>query len=248
MHLTAKRPEDFTPVAQRSGYVMVPPIPGWILQIQSNMAATLNLDWCLALADDLAQELGLRLTKNQWIDRMDGWLKQAKPDRLLYHPYISEAGERGPFLDTAACASFIGLKARHRYPDLLRSVVESLGLSARHCYSAMGRIPEEIALTGGAARADALCRIFGACLGAGLRRTTLEEAGAAGVAMMAAVAIKSAPDMPTILRDWIGPTLGSLEPPDPELTTHYSRLYPAYCESVQALMPVWKSLEEETLA
>ena len=77
---------------------------------------------------------------------------------MLYHPYISEAGERGPFVNANARAGFIGLSSGHRFPDLLRAVVEGLGLAARDCYAAMGALPSELRLTGGAARSRVAAR------------------------------------------------------------------------------------------
>ncbi len=63
MHMVAKPAEDFMPVGARSGYVMPLPIPGWVAQIQSNMAATLNLDWVFALAGEMARDFGHRPTE-----------------------------------------------------------------------------------------------------------------------------------------------------------------------------------------
>ena len=56
------------------------------------------------------------------------WLAASRPGAILYHPYISEAGERGPFVNPDARAGFIGLSSGHRFPDLLRAVVEGLGM------------------------------------------------------------------------------------------------------------------------
>ncbi len=39
--------------AERTGYVICLPVPDLVTQVQTNMAATLNLDWALALAADL---------------------------------------------------------------------------------------------------------------------------------------------------------------------------------------------------
>ncbi len=49
-------------------------------------------------------------------------------------------------------AGFIGLSSRDRFPELVRSVVEGLGMATRDCYAAMGEMPAELRITGGAAR------------------------------------------------------------------------------------------------
>ncbi len=139
--------------AEGTGYVIALPIPGMSAQVQSNMAATLNIDWMLNLACDLAADFGLAVTHADGVKRIDGWLASGRPGALLYHPYISDAGERGPFVNPNARADFIGLTSESRFPDLLLAVVEGLGMAARDCYAAMGgAMPAELRLT--AARRD----------------------------------------------------------------------------------------------
>ncbi|KMW56156.1 Erythritol kinase EryA [Candidatus Rhodobacter oscarellae] len=227
-----------------TGYIMPLPIPGMVAQIQSNMASTLNIDWLLNVAAGVLREFGHSVTEADLIDRIEGWLAASVPGQLLYHPYISEAGERGPFVDPAARASFIGLSTEHQFPDMVRAVVEGLGLAARDCYGAMGGTPQDIRLTGGAARSDALRRVFAAAVGASVRTSTREEAGAAGAAMMAAVAIGVYPDMEACIADWVSPRLGAPEAPDAALAAVYDRTYPAYRAARTALGPIWAALSK----
>lgn len=242
MHMRAQTAADAVLNDELTGYVMCLPLPGMIAMLQSNMAATLNIDWALALAGDLAASFGAPQDRASLIARIDGWMAESTPGALLYHPYISEAGERGPFVNAAARASLIGLSSRHRFPDIMRAVIEGLGLSARDCYAAMGDMPTELRLTGGAARSSALRRVLGAAVGAPTRVSSREEAGAAGAAMMAAVANGVYPDMAACIADWVTPALGPAEPADPDLTTLYARRYPAYRMARLALEPVWDGL------
>ncbi len=242
MHMRAQTAADAVLNTELTGYVMCLPLPGMIAMLQSNMAATLNIDWALALAGDLAASFGAPQDRASLIARIDGWMAESTPGALLYHPYISEAGERGPFVNAAARASLIGLSTRHRFPDVMRAVIEGLGLSARDCYAAMGDMPVELRLTGGAARSTALRRVLGAAVGAPTRVSSREEAGAAGAAMMAAVANGVYPDMAACIADWVTPALGSAEPADPDLTALYARRYPAYRMARLALEPVWDGL------
>ena len=118
---------------------------------------------------------------------LDERILAARPAAALYHPYISPAGERGPFIDSRARASFAGLDHDAGYHDLVRAVYEGLALAARDCYASMGPIPDEIRLGGGAARSSALRRIMASVLNRPIRVVDRPEAGAAGAAMMAAV-------------------------------------------------------------
>ncbi len=234
--------------AEGTGYIMALPVPGMVTQMQTNMAATLNLDWILRVAADLIGEGGTVPSHSEMVSRIDGWMAASRPGALLYHPYISEAGERGPFVNASARAGFVGLSAGHRYPDLLRGVIEGLGMAARDCYAAMGALPRELRLTGGAARSKALGGVLAAATGASVRVSAREEAGAAGAAMMAAVAVGVYPDMNACIAEWVTPLLGAGEAPDPALVPVYDRTFPAYREARRALEPIWDMLasREET--
>ncbi len=243
MHMRATTPDAVRLGTDATGYVMCLPIPGMVAQMQSNMAATLNLDWILALAADLAADLGRSATRADLLGRVDGWVARGAPGALVYHPYISEAGERGPFVDNAARASLIGLNTGHRFPDLVRAVVEGLGMAARDCYAAMGPVPDEIRVSGGAARSAALRGILAAALDRPVRASLREEAGAAGAAMIAAVAIGAFPDMERCIAAWVTPALGAPEPPDPGLAAQYAALFPSYLAARRALAPVWDAMD-----
>ena len=242
MHMLAKSVEDVVLNADATGYVMVLPLPGKVAQIHTNMASTLNIDWILKLATDLAADLDQTVSKADLLTRIDGWLAVTKPGSLIYHPYISDAGERGPFVDPNARASFIGLNGSHRFPDLVRAVIEGLGLAARDCYTAMGVLPRELRLTGGAARSRGLRSIHAATIGAPTRISAREEAGAAGAAMMAAVANGHYADMDDCIAEWVTPLLGNSEPADPDLSATYAALYNNFFVSRRALSPVWEGL------
>ena len=242
VHMRAVRAEDVFLNAEGTGYVIALPLPGIVTQVQTNMAATLNLDWVLRLAADLIADPGQEMKPAALVPRIEGWLAESRPGAILYHPYISEAGERGPFVNARARAGFIGLSAGHRYPDLLRAVIEGLGMAMRDCYGAMGELPGELRLTGGAARSRALRGVLSAAVDAPVRVSAREEAGAAGAAMMAAVAIGAYPDMEACIAEWVTPLLGAAEAPDPALARTYEGLYPVYAAARRALVPVWNGL------
>ena len=81
-----------------------------------------------------------------------------------------------------------------------------------------------------------------AAIGAPTRVSSREEAGAAGAAMMAAVANGVYPDMAACIAEWVTPALGPAEAADPDLTALYARRYPAYRTARLALEPVWDGL------
>jgi erythritol kinase len=244
VHMRAARAEAVILSPERSGWTIPLPIPGFVVQAQSNMAATLNIDWALSLAADLMADMGVPVARADLIGRLEGWLEVSPPGAALYHPYISEAGERGPFVNDRARAGFIGLSAAHRFPDLIRAIVEGVGLAARDCYDAMGSSKSEVRLSGGAGRSPGLRAILAACLDAPVRMSLREEAGAAGAAMIAACAVGAFPDMHAAIARWVAPQLGPRQEPDARLARIYQDIFAAYALGRRALEPVWDRLAE----
>jgi erythritol kinase len=246
MHMRAMAVDDIVLNTEGTGYMVVLPIPGIVAPAQTNMAATLNLDWALRMAGDLMGEMGHTVSHAELVGRIEGWLAASRPGAILYHPYISEAGERGPFVNPDARGGFIGLNSGHRFPDLLRAVVEGLGMGTRDCYAAMGEMPAELRMTGGAARSRALRSVIAAAVGSPARVSSREEAGAAGAAMIAAVAIGVYEDVNACIAEWVTPLLGPAEAPDSALVDTYARMFPAYLNARLALEPVWNAMAERT--
>jgi erythritol kinase len=230
---------------ESTGYTMVFPVEGTYSQMQSNMAATLNIDWMLDLAIDVLRFQGINKSRVELLKDLDKHILDAPPAEILYHPYISHAGERGPFINANARASFLGLSSKHGYFEMLRSVYEGLSFAARDCYEAAGGVPEEVRLSGGAARSTALRKIMGAVLKTRFRTAERGEAGASGAAMMAAVNLGIYPSMATCLKDWVHPYLSEIEEYDATQAKVYDKLYPTYLEARKAYAPFWKSLNNQ---
>lgn len=225
-----------------SGYTMPFPVPGSVVQMQSNMAATINIDWITDRVREAAALFGTEVARKEALAVLDGRVLDGRPGAALYHPYILEAGERGPFVASDARAMLTGLSSRVGLLDLVRAVYEGLAFAARDCYAAMGHVPEEIRIAGGAARSRSFKRIMASVLGTPLRQSSREEAGAAGAAMMAACAIGLYPDMASCAAHWVTPTLGDTVRPDPELAALYDRLFPVYQATREAMPDVWREL------
>jgi erythritol kinase (D-erythritol 1-phosphate-forming) len=225
-----------------SGYTMPFPVPGTVARMHSNMAATLNIDWIVGIVGDALRLFGQTPDRREVLTALDARVLEAKPGAALFHPYIHEAGERGPFLDANARAQLTGLAVQAGLLEVVRAVYEGLALAARDCFAAIGHRPQEVRLGGGATRSRAFRVILSSALGVPLRESRRAEAGAAGAAMMAAVAIGAVPDLATACRAWVTPCLGDSVPPDPALAALYDRLFPAYLATREAMPPVWAKL------
>lgn len=232
---------------EKSGFTVTFPAPGMVAQMQSNMAATLNIDWLLDVARGVLSDEGVEKSRSELLNGMDEKLLAREPAKLLYHPYISWAGERGPFMNVAARAMFNGLDSTADYFDMMRSVFEGLAFAARDCYSAMGPIPKEIRISGGAARSQALRQILAGVLNAEIRSVSREECGAAGAAMIAAVQQKLYPDMGACATAWVEPYLGASTQPDLTLVNRYDKIFTQYVQAREVMSPVWSSLARARL-
>lgn len=228
---------------ERTGYTMAFPVPGMLAQMQSNMASTLNIDWLLDMGREVLASQGVERSRRDLIDGLDDRILERPGGQLLYHPYISQAGERGPFLDPAARAQFTGLEAGMGYADMMRAVFEGLSFAARDCYAAMGPLPRDIRLTGGGARSKALRLLFASALDAPVRSVLREEAGAAGAAMIAAVQQKIYPDMAACAAQWVDPALGPETKPDAALVRMFDTMFPIYKETRDRMRPIWRAVQ-----
>ncbi|MBY3595307.1 MULTISPECIES: FGGY-family carbohydrate kinase [Rhizobium] len=242
VHLRAKPVADVHLNREGTGYVIALPIPGTVTQVQTNMGSTINIDWLLDMAGYLMAEAGKPASHADLVARIDRWFFESQPGAVLYHPYISEAGERGPFVNAQARAGFSGLSVRHGFPDLVRAVVEGLALATRDCYAAMGDVPQELRVTGGAVRSSALRRSLSASVNAPIRLSRREETGAAGAAMMAAVAIGAYPTMDDCIAEWVTPLLGEAEQPVAAEAARFDLLFSAYADIRKAMPAAWQTL------
>ena len=225
--------------ADRTGYTMCFPGDSYA-QMQTNMAATLNIDWILGLARQILTEHGAVGAEADLLSGLDDRLEQTVPGKAMFHPYISSAGERGPFIDPAARASFTGLDQSTGWGDMVRAVFDGVVLAACDCYLAMQDIPRQIHITGGGAKSRCLRQWLASALDRPVVEIRQPEAGACGAAMMAAVRLGLHDDLTAATKAWIAPMLGETIRPDPKQRDSYRRVFFRYRESRKCLAPLWR--------
>lgn len=99
---------------------------------------------------------------------------------VLFLPYLSEAGERSPFLDPQACGSFHGFKLSHAQCDMARAVYEGVSYAIRECLGATGAAVKEMRVCGGGARSSLWCQVIANVTGVRVLRSSKSELGARG--------------------------------------------------------------------
>jgi len=226
----------------KSGYVMLLPIENTALQFQTNMSGMINMNWLMSFVNDIFRDFNIEFNEKNFLDKIDSWIEKTKPQKLIYHPYISEAGERGPFINSNAQASLLGLDSKHRFPEIVRCFIEGLCFAAKECYLAMGEIPQEIRLAGGGSQTDSIKKLFSNILKTNVRTSNRKEAGAAGAAMTGAMSIGIYNEWTKCIDEWVNPFLGELENFDRNYSDTYDKLFKTYLDSRSIIIPIWEQL------
>lgn len=229
-----------------AGYTIAMPAPGLRVRLVSHMAATLNIDWLLRLLGSAAELAGgAALPHAQMLERLDALVLSTAPAQAVYHPYIAQSGERGPFVDASARAQLSGFSATLGVAGLSRAVFEGIAMATRDCYTALGALPEEIRLSGGAARSLALRQMIASVTGRPVRVSNREECGAAGAAITAALSIDSHASIHQMLPQWVDAYLDeAVTLPDPGQTALYDQIYGQYRETAQRARAPWQALAD----
>jgi erythritol kinase len=245
-HMKASKINDITPnIKLKSGYVMLLPIDNLALQLQTSMSGTLNIDWLKLLLKDIFEEFDINFNNKDFTKKINEWLNRSIPGKIIYHPYISEAGERGPFVNNDAKASIIGLRWNDKFPEIIRSFVEGLCFAARECYNAIGEIPKEIRIVGGGFQSESIRNIFSSVLKVSVRQSNRLEAGATGAAIIGSMSIGLYDDWNSCMDDWINPYLGKVEKHDKELSIIYDKVYKNFLDSRNKIMPLWENINSK---
>jgi erythritol kinase len=242
MHMRLARGADEVRLNDaQTGYTMVFPVPGTFSQMQSNMAATLNIDWLVDRAGEILAAFGEQRpergalaprrprgrgpARHAPLPPLHLRRRRARPVRRLLGPRPVRRPDHHHRL------------LRHGARGLRGPLPRRARLLRRH-----GPDPDEVRITGGAARSPTLRHLLASVLGVPVRTTLREETGAAGAAMMAAVRLGFYPDMAACCAEWIDPFLGALEEPDPALARRYDALFPVYQSGHRAMPEVWRGL------
>ncbi|MBB3665157.1 sugar (pentulose or hexulose) kinase [Prauserella sediminis] len=203
---------------------------GAVLECLCPMSGTPNLDW--------VRDLLGRGGQSWEAVEAEARAVSAGAGGVLYLPYGAEAGERAPFADPHASASWLGLSTETTPGQLLRAVYEGIAFSLRECQEALG-VGGTLRLCGGAATSGLLCQILADITGCTIERASAAELGARGVAAHALAAITGTEVQAAAAR-----LLGELDVfrPDPGLRTAYETRFAAFVAVRDAIRPHWPDL------
>ncbi len=204
----------------------------WTYAVGSN-AGTPSLEWA---ADAIA---GV-----EDVDRLATVAAEAPVGSggVLYHPYLSNAGERGPFVDPNARAQFVGLGPDHDTEHLVRAVYEGLSLAVRDCVEHLPAEAGTVAASGGGARSELWCRLVADCLDRPVDVPAGSEQGAAGAAIVLGLALDVYDSLEGAVERFVA-TDRRYDPRSDAAST-YDSLYDLFVDVRQAAEPVWERRAE----
>lgn len=204
---------------------------GSVLECLCPMTGTPNLDWVRTV---LGREA------SGW-DEIEAAAREvpAGAGGVLYLPYAAEAGERAPFSDVHASASWLGLSARTTAAQLLRAVYEGVAFSLRECQEALG-VEGRIRLCGGAATSGLLCQILADVTSCTVERAQATELGARGVAALAHTAASPGLDLRAAAENLLGEV--DTFSPSPRTAALYDAQFRTFTDVRDAIRPHWPQL------
>jgi len=191
--------------------------PGRWLRALPAMVGTAALDWVLSLiGTDISQ--------------LEELLERGRSKGLAVLPYLSEAGERAPFLAPGARGRIYGLSLGTRPADLVLAMCEAIAYSARHCLETAG-LRGELTACGGGLASPRWAQIFADVLGQPVKVLAAQEIGARGAALAAASVVS-----PEVR---FAPPAGGVHLPRPEAVRRYADGYGQYLELVARARADW---------
>lgn len=198
------------------------------MNLQAAMNGTPNLDWAL-------NEVAL----TQDFDQIEAMIQDVPVGSggVIYHPYISAAGERAPFYDPHSRANFFGISAQTTRADLIHAVYEGMTLSIKDCLRGLDA-NAKVYLAGGGAKSAAWAQMIADALGVQTIISAGNEFGAKGAAMMAGIAGGVYAHFEEAKRACCFAEKTYL--PDPKKTERYEKLYEIYVEIRKAMTEPWQ--------
>lgn len=162
---------------------------------------------------------------------------------VLYLPYGAPGGERAPFRDPHASASWLGLSNDTTGDQALRAVYEGVAYSLAECVDLLG-LDGDLSVAGGGFAVDLLCQVLADATGRGVRRPVAAEVGARGAAALGLVAAGAQPDVQAAAAALPGPA--TTFQPNPDAADAHVAGRAAFTAARAALRPVWPKLSTHT--
>jgi erythritol kinase len=212
---------DYDPRGEPAGMFLATPRPDEYLRAMPAMVGTASIDWMCKLLGIGVEEIGPLLASGS---------PGAGGVRAL--PFLSNSGERAPFVDAAARAQFSGLSLESTRADVVRALCEAIAYAARHCFEAAG-LTGRLYACGGGVRSREWTQIFADVLARPIVIPSDPGVGARGAVLTAAEALGEPYDLDL----WAAHS--RLVECDPASVEAYERGYAEYQDSLATARTGW---------
>lgn len=226
-----------------AGMTVTHAVEGKWLRLMASLAGAPNLEWVIdTFGKDLYQTAEKEgLSVYEYIEKLIQQVPIGSRG-IIYHPYLLAGGERAPFVNPYARASFTGLSSGHTLADILRACYEGVAYAMLDCYSHMPLSVAKITVCGGGAKSGLWCQMFSDVLGKTIVTVKGEELGAKGAAMNNAVVQGFFKDYEQAVANTV--EADSFFEPDLNKTKEYSKFYNLYKHTYEALESSWRIREK----
>ena len=222
-----------------SGMTVFHAVSGKYLRLMASLAGTPNQDWVLnTLGGGLKQEAKEQGKKvYAYLDEVVSSVPIGARG-VMYHPYLLAGGERAPFTDPNARASFTGISVKNTLGDILRACFEGVAYAMLDCYLHMPLEVEQITLCGGGVKSSVWSQILADAVGKKVVTVKGEELGAKGTVIHNAVVQGIYKDYQQAIEETVAPE--KVYECNMENHGKYLKYYKLYKKTYENLMETWK--------
>ena len=219
------------------------------LRLMASLAGTPNLEWMLDTLGGQIKTDAAASGRNVYA-YMEDMIRDVPigANGILYHPYLLAGGERAPFTDPRARASYTGISVRHTLGDIVRATYEGVAYAMLDCYQNMPQEITRLTVCGGGANSEMWCRMFADAVGTQIVTVKGDELGAKGVVLNNMVI----QGLYSSYKDAVDQTVETDKIFEPDMKKHerYMEIYELYRMTYQQIRPTWKLrgklIKEET--
>lgn len=214
-------------------------VPGCWHVMGVTQAAGLSLKW---FRDNFCVDITQNADPYPEINRLAA-ASEAGSRGLIYLPYLM--GERTPHLDPDCRGVFFGLSASHTRGDLIRAVMEGVGLSLCDCRDILAEIGipvENMTACGGGSTSDIWTKILADCCGCDIQRLGSAQGPALGAAILAGVGAGVFESVEKACAEFI--KTDNTVRFDPETHKKYKTVHSLYKDLYAALKDEFKKLKD----
>jgi len=215
--------------------------PEYYLVEESSPTSASNLEWLIRTILPEVSADGF-LEESSIYDSMNKWVASLPPQEFcpVFLPFLM-----GSNVHPNALGCFVGLSNYHTRQHLVRSVFEGVTFSHRYHLEKLLATREQpiesIRLAGGAAKSGTWVQMFADVMQIPVEAAVVNETGALGCAIAAAVATGEYADIQSAVNSMC--TLKPAVKPNPANAGIYNRKYKLYLNVIVSLDKVWDDVQ-----